>query len=404
MNSRELVRGMLAHRDVPRPAIDLGGTDCSSIHAIGYGRLKKHLGLDPRPTHVTDVTQFIALIDPELQDRFAGDVVTLDFMPRAFKSYTQSDGSTCLVPERFNYETNAAGEKIVRSRTGAVVSRMPAGGLYFEPVNAALAEVEDAHKIDKTLDCLLHADEPAFLDEPLDAMEARAEKLYRESSRAVIFQIRFHIMQVGQILRGYENYMTDLALRPELVEAIHETLTQVYIERGLRLLDRLGKYCDALFFCEDLGTQNGTLLSPEMYRRLLKPYMKRMFDALRAHSGHPIILHSCGSVHALIPDLIEIGVDALNPVQVTAAGMDSAKLVREFGRDIVFWGGGCDTQHVLDRPGTGNVAREVKKRLADFSRARGYVFCAVHNIQANVPPENVVALYDTAGGIIGKAR
>jgi uroporphyrinogen decarboxylase len=196
----------------------------------------------------------------------------------------------------------------------------------------------------------------------------------------------------------------DLALRPALVEAIHEALTQVYIERGRRLLDRVGKYCDALMFYDDLGSQNGPLISSAMYRTLLKPYQKRLFDALRAHSGHPIVLHSCGSVHWVIPDLIDIGVDALNPVQVSAADMDSSKLVREFGKDIVFWGGGCDTQHVLHSSSTEGVAREVKRRLSDFSRARGYVFCAVHNIQANVPPENVVALYDAAREIVGRAH
>ena len=400
MNSRELVRCILAHKQPPRPAIDLGGTDCTSVHAIAYGRLKDHLGINPRPTHVTDMTQLIALTDPESQDRFASDVATLDFMPAAFKPYRLSSGQSCLIPDRFNYETTSDGEQIVRARDGRVVARMPRDGLYFEPLDRALADVEDHRRITRSLDCLLHADEPDFLDEPLADMEKRAEILYRSTDRAIVFQLRFHIMQAAQILRGYENYMMDLVLRPQLVHAIHETLTEVYIERGLRLLDRMGRYCDCLFFCEDLGTQNGPMISLEMYRAFLKPYQKRMFDALRRHSGHPVLLHSCGSVYKLIPDLIDIGVDALNPVQVSAADMDSAALAREFGRDLVFWGGGCDTQHVLDRADAPRVRREVARRLADFSNARGYVFCAVHNIQANVPPANVVALYDSARALV----
>ncbi len=403
MNSRDRVRKILAHEEGQPPAIDLGGTDCSSVHAIAYGRLKKHLGMDPRATRVTDMTQFIALTDLELQERFTSDVIMLDFMPRAFKDYRLSDGSACLIPERFNYETTAEGEQVVRSADGRILARMPRNGLYFEPLDRALENVSSSRQIDRKLPCLLHADEADYLDEPLDEMVARARDLYRNTDKAVVFHLRFHIMQIGQILRGYENYMMDLVLQPELVEAIHETLTEIYIERGRRLLDRLGKYCDCLFFCEDLGTQNGPMLSPDMYRRMVKPYQKRLFEALRAHSGHPILLHSCGSVYKLLPDLIEIGVDAINPVQVSAADMDSARLVREFGRDIVFWGGGCDTQHVLDCANPAGVAREVEKRMREFHAARGYVFCAVHKIQANDPPRTIVALYDTARSLIESA-
>lgn len=395
MTSRELVRRILAHEKVGRPAVDLGGTDCSSIHAIAYNRLKQHLRMDLPATRVTDMTQLIALTDTEIQDRFASDVVMLDFMPRRFKTYQFSDGSSCLIPQEFNYETLPEGEQVVRAPDGRIIARQPASGWYFDPLDNALAEVTSPREVDRSLDCLLHADEPAYLDEPLDRMEERAAKLYRDSDRAVICHLRFHIMQMGQILRGYENYMMDLIERPELVEAIHETLTEVYIERGRMLLDRMGAYCDCLFFCDDLGTQNGPMVSPEMYRKLLKPYQKRLFAAMKGHSGHPILLHSCGSVYQLIGDLIEMGVDALNPVQVSATDMDSGKLVREFGDDIVFWGGGCDTQHVLDRGTPDDVAQEVGRRLDDFSRARGYVFCAVHNVQPNVPAENIVVLYDS---------
>ena len=396
MTSRELLRDMLSHRKVARPAIDLGGTDCSSIHALAYHRLKEFLGFKARPTHVTDMTQLIALTDPEIATHFASDVEPLDFMPRAFKSYRLSDGSLCMIPAGFDYHLEPDGQQVVRGKDGRVVARMPKGGLYFEPVNHALADIEDPSRIGKHLEPLLHADEPAFLDEPLGQMEERARKLYGSSKRFVVFQLRFHIMQAAQILRGYENYMMDLIDRPALVQAMHETLTEVYLERGRRLLDRVGKYCDCLFLCEDLGTQNGPMMHPDMYRRLLKPYQARLIAGLKQHSGHPVLLHSCGSVYKLIPDLIEIGVDALNPVQVSAADMDSAKLASEFGRDIVFWGGGCDTQHVLHRATADGVRAEVRKRMTDFSRARGYVFCAVHNIQANVPPANIEALYEAA--------
>ncbi len=155
-----------------------------------------------------------------------------------------------------------------------------------------------------------------------------------------------------------------------------------------------GPFVDVVFVTDDLGTQQGPMLSIDCYREMILPYQKRLFAHIKSRTDAPLLLHSCGSVRAFIPYLIEAGVDALNPVQVAAAGMDSGSLKREFGKDIAFWGGGCNTQGVLNRGTPADVAREVEQRVRDFAPGGGFVFTQVHNIQADVPTENILAMYE----------
>jgi uroporphyrinogen decarboxylase len=162
-----------------------------------------------------------------------------------------------------------------------------------------------------------------------------------------------------------------------------------------RSLDLVGDRVDVVFLGDDLGTQLGPQVSPELYRKYIKPQHRRIFDVYHAKSKAKVLLHSCGSVAALIPDLIEIGVDILNPVQVRASGMDPAKLKREYGRDLTFWGG-VDTQEVLPRGKVADVWAEVGLRIRQMGSGGGYVLNSVHNVQPDVPPENVVAMFEAA--------
>jgi uroporphyrinogen decarboxylase len=163
----------------------------------------------------------------------------------------------------------------------------------------------------------------------------------------------------------------------------------------------VGKYIDVIQVNDDLGTQNSPQMSRELYREMLKPYHKKLWSYIKERSGKPILLHSCGSIYDLIPDLIEIGVDALNPVQVSARNMDTRKLKREFGRYITFWGGGCDTQKILPYGTPEDVRSEVRRRAEELGEDGGFVFCQVHNIQHDVPPENILAMYEELKAIDG---
>jgi uroporphyrinogen decarboxylase len=162
-------------------------------------------------------------------------------------------------------------------------------------------------------------------------------------------------------------------------------------------IEALGPYLDIVCVADDLGTQTGPQLSVQMFRRIVKPYMSKLYAHMKGKMGDAkLFLHSCGSVYEFIPDFIEMGIDILNPVQVSAANMDSKKLASDFGGDIVFWGGGCDTQRVLPHGTVGEIRDEVKRRIDDFASAGGFVFTQVHNIQLGVPAENIEAMYDAA--------
>jgi uroporphyrinogen decarboxylase len=224
-------------------------------------------------------------------------------------------------------------------------------------------------------------------------LRERARKLHGETEYAVILTLVNGPVHLCQYLRGYATWLEDLLLRPVFVEALLDRIVDVWIRIVDRALQEAGEYVDLVMFGDDIATQNATLLRPELYRRLVKPRHKAIADTVHRY-GKPILLHSCGSVYNLIPDLIEVGIDALNPVQVSAANMDTKILKREFGRDLAFWGG-IDTHRVLPTGTPADVRQEVKRRIDDLSERGGYVLAAVHNIQPEVPPENIVAMYES---------
>jgi uroporphyrinogen decarboxylase len=196
-------------------------------------------------------------------------------------------------------------------------------------------------------------------------------------------------------MRGFIDCYTDLANNPKLAGKIMNHLLEMKMAFWERVLGILGDTIDVVIQSDDLGGQQGLLISPRTYRTLIKPLHRQMFDFIHARSRAKIFYHSCGAVRPLIPDLIDTGVDILNPVQVSAVGMDTAELKREFGRDLTFWGGGVDTQGVLGSGSVQQVREEVKRRLGDLMSGGGFVFGTVHNVQGNVPPENIMAMWET---------
>jgi uroporphyrinogen decarboxylase len=195
-------------------------------------------------------------------------------------------------------------------------------------------------------------------------------------------------------MRGYGEWLEDLLLRPQFVAALAERITDLWIEMNTRVLEESKDYIDLVSYGDDLGTQHSPLIRPELYRERIKPYHRRMAGAVKRF-GKPILFHSCGSVFSLIPDLIDVGFDALNPIQVSAADMDTKRLKQEFGRDLTFWGG-VDTHRVLPCGTPAEVREEVRRRIGDLGEGGGYVLAAVHNVQPEVPPENLVAMIEAA--------
>ena len=205
-----------------------------------------------------------------------------------------------------------------------------------------------------------------------------------------------HICQAGQGLRGWDTFLTDLLINRTFAEALMARLVDANIARFARFAETVGPYVDAVIFEDDLGAQDRPLLSPDLSRRMVKPHHSRLFAFAKSQCQAYVLFHSDGAVAPFIPDLIDMGIDALNPIQVSAGGMDTKALEREFGRSITFWGAGCDSQRVLPFGTTSEVADEVKRRIDDLAPGGGFVFAPIHNIQSEVPPENIVTMFRTA--------
>jgi len=407
MNSRERVLTALRHQEPDRVPIDLDGMRSTGIMAIAYNRLKAYLGLTGGETVVYDLMQQLAHPEPPVLERFGVDVLPLptpswglDPAHPTWKPWTLPDGSLGLVPSGFNPVQDEHGDLLVLDDEGRVDYRMPAGGLYFDQMYHLLAKATTVAEIEAF-------ELPGVSEEELAWLRSEAQRLYETTDKAIMGHFGGNILEGAQGLRGWEQFMVDMVLEPDLAHALAQKLADHYVAILPRYLDAVGDYIQIIQMGDDLGTQQGPQISPDMYRRFIKPRHRQVYEFVKTYSkgagkqgaGKPcpyIFLHTCGSIYKLIPDLIEAGVDILNPVQISAADMEPARLKRQFGRDVSFWGGGADTQHVLPTATPEQVREHVRQLIEIFAPGGGYVFCQVHNIQANVPPENVVAMFDTA--------
>jgi len=395
MTSRERVLAAVARKSPDRVPVDLGGTESSGLTGMAWHRLAGHLGLARKPgPKVLEPLQQAVEIDDGLRERFRIDTVPLFPEPAAWQPGTLGDGSACLMPALWKERVAPDGARELLAADGSVAARMPRGGFYFDPVALPLADCASAADVERRRAVIEAFDLPGFCDEPLQATAARARRLHSETDRAVVFNLCCHLLAAGTLLRGYEQFMVDLLTEEAMVEALLEILMDGYTKRIDRYAPALKGSVDVVLFNDDLGTQQGPIVSPELYRRFIKPRQARLFSYAKKAFGAPILFHSCGAVSEFIRDLAEAGVDALNPVQVAAEGMDSKRLKREFGKVICFWGGGCDTQRVLARGTASQVREEVRRRIGDFAPGGGFVFTQVHNIQPDVPPENVAAMFE----------
>ena len=393
MTPRERIAAALAHREPDRVPVDLGATESSGIMAVTYNRLKNRLGI-AGPTRVFDMGQMIAEVEPAVTRAVGSDAVALVIGPRRWKPWTLPVGSACEIPARADVRERDDGGWELVGADGTVTARCPADGWYFDPVHFPLASAETAADIDAGVEHIRTFDWPAHCDEDFDDLAEKARRLHDQTDYAVVGNLGVHVLAAGQFLRGFENFLMDLAADKPLAHRFCERLLEAYWPRVAKYAEIVGPYLDVIQVCDDLGTQPGPMISPALYREMIKPYHKRLWGHIKESSGKPLLLHSCGSVYPLIGDLIEIGADALNPVQVSAADMDTARLKREFGRDLVFWGGGCDTQTVLARGTVDQVRQEVRRRVNDLAPGGGFVFTQVHNIQADVPVDNILAMYE----------
>ncbi len=409
LNHRERVKMALAHEEPDRVPIDFCATHNSGINVLAYNRLKKRLGIS-EPTYMRDPIPMLASPDlepeREMLKMFGGDLLPLprhlNFgVPAAdWQPWTLKDGSQALVPGGYQPQYKDDGTAEMLLLNGLARLSMPARGHHFNLVNRPLENIETVKQLEDLLPLLRASGAFSISDAELEILTADAKQLHLETDYALVATggpLFFSLYQVGQELFGYEKFFTLMAADPEFIHCWLEFLTSTCIERLEKYLNLLAPYLDVILMGDDYGFQNMPQISPEMFRRLIKPYLVRVCRAVKEFAPQvKILLHSCGSIAPYIPDFIEAGIDALNPVQITAAGMEPARLKKEFGRDIVFWGGGVRTQTTLIKGSPAAVEAEVKELMEIFKPGGGYIFCPIHDIQEEVPPEMIIAIYKSA--------
>jgi uroporphyrinogen decarboxylase len=396
MNHRQRVLTALCHQEPDRVPIDFGATGDSTIMAVGYQELRKHLGLTPSTTRVIDVFQHTAVIEQDVRLALGVDVMPVFDEPNEWRSDTLSDGSPAEFPARFQPHLQDDGSQVVFDAAGNVVLKMPRGGHYFDPVYSPLAGATSVKEIDEHMDAIENYDTPAHLDKSYEEQARKAKTLRESTDYALAGFFGGHILQASQSLRGWETFLMDLLVNKKFAHALMDRLTEAHIRRFERYAATVGQYVDVVHFEEDLGMQDRPLLRPSLYREMVKPYHHKLFGFAKSRCDAYLLLHTDGAVAPFMPDFIEMGVDAVNPIQVSAAGMDTRELKREFGRDITFWGAGCESQSVLPFGTPEQVADEVKRRIDDLAPGGGFVFSSIHNVQSGVPVENTVTMFKTA--------
>ncbi len=414
--SRQRVLEAFAHRQPDTVPVDFSGHRSSGLTAVSYAGLRRHLGLPARPVRVYDPIQQLAVLDDDVLDRFGVDVVE---MGRGFsldasdwQDWVLPDGTPCLMPAWVRLKRGDA-EWLMLSEKGTVLGRMPDGALYFEQVTFPFLETEDLSDLGGLFDeCMWTASAASAPPGPAGAgpdgparLRRGAEALRKRTNRAITGLFGGNLLEVGQFFYRNDNFFMLLAGEPERAEAFLDRLVEVHLESLKRFLGAVGDQIDIIVFGDDLGMQTGPQISPEMYRRFFKPRHRIMWETAKklapaGRGGEPdrpplrVMLHSCGSIRALLPDLIDAGLDAVNPVQISTLGMEAAGLKRDFGRDIVLWGGGCETQTVLRTGSPAEVRDHVRRQVDILAPGGGFVFQQVHNILAGVPAENIVAMFD----------
>jgi len=395
MDSRERVLTALAHREPDRVPIDLGGSLVTGINAVAYGRLKRYLRIKGDPPRVADIVLQLAEVEEPMRRRFGVDVVglpALEPLPGVrnlrWKPWTLPDGSPALISADFEPEVTERGDLLIRAPDGSIAQRMAAGTYHFVPADPPLA--------DAGLEDLEHFEPRRISDEELEFLHHTARRLHDETDYAIFGWFGGSLVEGAQFARGWARFLMDLKRAPDFAAALVEKLATAALSDLERYLDAVGDFVHVIGFGDDLGIQTGLQLSPDLYRRFFKPHHRRLYNLVHSRSQARVFLHSCGSVYDLIPDLIEVGVDVLNPVQTSAVKMEPARLKQEFGERLTFWGGGCCPHRVLPWATPAGVEADVRERLRIFAPGGGYVFAPIHDIQPDVPPENVVAMYDAA--------
>ena len=411
MTSRERIQSALNHVEPDRVPVDFGGHRSSGIMAQAYVRLREILGLPPSKLFVYDFIQQLAVIEDDVLDIIGVDVVDVGQRFYRQEDYWQDwslqDGTPCKIPAFIKVEKKGD-DWVVRGDENQVICIQKKGILFFEQTNFPLLDREDEslENLEYDLNQVMwwrigSPPAPAGLDnEGLRIRVETARELREGTDRAIYGAFGGNLVETGEFLFRIDNFLFLLAANPERIHRFLDRLMELHLANLEKYLSAAGPYIDIIGFGDDMGMQTGPLFSPEMYREFFKPRHRILWNrAKEICPGIKVGLHCCGGVYPLLGDMIEAGLDAINPVQFTCTDMEVERLKREFGRDLVFWGGGCDTQSILRIGTPQEVSDHVKKQVEILAPGGGFVFQQVHNILADVPAENIVAMFEAVNQI-----
>ncbi len=371
---------------------------------MAYARLRQHLGLPERTLRVYDPVQQLAIVDTDILDLFGVDTIELGrafaIEDRHWQNWVLPDGTPCQMPAWVPLRRDA-GRWLIDASDGRTLAQMPEGVLYFEQTYWPFAEQDDIEHLREYMGQSMWtaiASPPGPLGAGPDGigiLREGAARLRRETSRAVIGLFGGNLLEMGQFLYRNDNFFLLLAGDPDRAHRFLDKVLEMHLANLERFLGAVGQHLDIILFGDDLGMQTGPQVSPRMYREFFFPRERAMWQRVKELAPHlKVMLHCCGGVRELLPGLIEAGLDAINPVQITCRGMEPAGLKRDFGAQLTFWGGGCDTQGVLIRGTPGQVKDHVRRLRDVWQGGGGWVFQQVHNVLADAPPANIVAMYE----------
>ncbi|MFV0528523.1 MAG: uroporphyrinogen decarboxylase family protein [Lachnospiraceae bacterium] len=397
LTSRERVLMALNHEETDRVPIDLGSSRSTGINANAYNQLKQHLGVTS-DTILFDVKQLLALPDYEILHRVGSDVVILPRLEPSLgipiDSYKKGElplgGGECMLAEKFNPVKLEDGSLGVFDKEGHLIAKRPEQGLYFDEVYNPLLDAEDESEIDKLT-------MPHITDAEMEYQRKNAKHIFETTDFAISGATSFSLFEKAWKDWGYENFLMCLYTEPELVEYYLDKMTDAYIVMMERYLDAVGDYVQIVQNNDDFGSQKSMLISPDLYRKFFKPRHARINAAIRKKKKDiHISLHCCGSIYPIIGDIIESGFDVLNPIQKECDDMDPVQIKKEFGDKMTIWGGACSTQTTLTHGSIDDIVNEAKEMIKVYAPGGGFVFSQIHNIQAGISPEKILALFDTA--------
>jgi len=376
MTSRDRLLTALNHQEPDHVPFDMGSTQVTGISLIAYRNLRRYLGLPEIEPTVCDTIQQLALPDDDIIERLRVDVRGL------FPSNSHNWGINHVDADEFWAYTDEWG----------ITSHFPKeNGLYYtivkSPLDSPTTSPEEiaAHSWPNTND-----------PQRIAALREIAEQYRAQGKTVMVKGVLAGIFEMAQRIRGMENCLIDLLTDESSTCALFDKLLELKLDFWEMALPKLAGVVDIISEADDYGTQTSQLMSPEMFRTLMKPRLKTLFERIKELAPDAyLFFHSCGNVRELLPDFIELGVDILNPVHITATGMEPTALKRDFGDAIAFWGGGVDTQGILPNGTPEQVREDVRRNLEALAPGGGYVFNTIHNIQSDVPPENIMAMWET---------